>query len=151
MGVGTGVDVDVASDAPPGSGLGGSSALVTACVGALAALGDRALTRGVVETILFVWLFRPEQAWEEIHRGAQVRVPRFFRWILTYVTPLYLLVLFGVWAIQYSPTAFAMEGVPPDEVLWRWGARLLLLVSFGIICFAVRQACRSGVASGGHR
>jgi D-glycero-alpha-D-manno-heptose-7-phosphate kinase len=33
-----GLDVDVASDAPPGSGLGGSSALVTACVAALAAL-----------------------------------------------------------------------------------------------------------------
>jgi len=105
----------------------------------------------LVETILFVCLFRPEQAWEEIHRGAQVRVPQFFRWILTYVTPLYLLVLFGVWAIQYSPTAFAMEGVPPDEIPWRWGARLLLLGSFGIICFAVRQAFRSGVASGGHR
>ncbi len=41
IGVRTGVDVDIASDAPPGSGLGGSSALVTACVGALAALEDR--------------------------------------------------------------------------------------------------------------
>jgi D-glycero-alpha-D-manno-heptose-7-phosphate kinase len=53
MGVGTGVDVDVASDAPPGSGLGGSSALVTACVGALAALGDRALTRGEVARLAY--------------------------------------------------------------------------------------------------
>jgi D-glycero-alpha-D-manno-heptose-7-phosphate kinase len=39
-----GIDVDVASDAPPGSGLGGSSALVTACVGALAALEGRQLS-----------------------------------------------------------------------------------------------------------
>jgi D-glycero-alpha-D-manno-heptose-7-phosphate kinase len=44
MGVDSGVDVDIASDAPPGSGLGGSSALVTACVGALAALAERTLT-----------------------------------------------------------------------------------------------------------
>ena len=44
LGVPTGVDVDIASDAPPGSGLGGSSALVTACVGALAMLLDRAMT-----------------------------------------------------------------------------------------------------------
>jgi D-glycero-alpha-D-manno-heptose-7-phosphate kinase len=41
IGVATGVDVDIASDAPPGSGLGGSTALVTACVGALALLEDR--------------------------------------------------------------------------------------------------------------
>jgi D-glycero-alpha-D-manno-heptose-7-phosphate kinase len=44
LGAGAGVDVDIASDAPPGSGLGGSSALVTACVGALAALAERPMS-----------------------------------------------------------------------------------------------------------
>ena len=43
VGAGIGLDVDIASDAPPGSGLGGSSALVVACIGALAALAGRAL------------------------------------------------------------------------------------------------------------
>ena len=38
------VDLDVETDAPPGSGLGGSSALVTACVGALAALEGRPMS-----------------------------------------------------------------------------------------------------------
>ena len=42
VGVEGGLDMDVSSDAPPGSGLGGSSALVTAIVGGLAALGGRA-------------------------------------------------------------------------------------------------------------
>jgi SNF family Na+-dependent transporter len=102
-----------------------------------------------VETIMFVWLFRPEHAWEEIHRGAQVRMPRFFLWVLTYVTPLYLLVLFAVRAIQYSPAVFSMEGVSPNDVPWRWGARLLLLVFLGIICFAVHKAFRPGGAQGG--
>jgi neurotransmitter:Na+ symporter, NSS family len=41
-----------------------------------------------VETIMFVWLFRLERAWEEIYRGTQVRIPRFFLWVLTYVKPL---------------------------------------------------------------
>jgi D-glycero-alpha-D-manno-heptose-7-phosphate kinase len=44
LGAGAGVDVDIASDAPPGSGLGGSSALVTACLGALAALAKRPMS-----------------------------------------------------------------------------------------------------------
>jgi len=43
-GVHVGVDVEIRSEAPPGSGLGGSSALVTAVVAALAMLGDRPLT-----------------------------------------------------------------------------------------------------------
>src|SRR3954462_6263312 len=43
-GVHVGVDVEIRSEAPPGSGLGGSSALVTAVVAALAMLGRRRLT-----------------------------------------------------------------------------------------------------------
>jgi D-glycero-alpha-D-manno-heptose-7-phosphate kinase len=41
IGVDGGVDVEIRSDAPAGSGLGGSSALVTAVVGALLMLADR--------------------------------------------------------------------------------------------------------------
>ena len=48
-----GVEVDVASDAPPGSGLGGSSALVTACVGALAALDERPMSAFEVARIAY--------------------------------------------------------------------------------------------------
>lgn len=44
IGARCGIDVEVHSDAPPGSGLGGSSALVTAVVGALAAFGGRTFT-----------------------------------------------------------------------------------------------------------
>jgi D-glycero-alpha-D-manno-heptose-7-phosphate kinase len=53
MGVESGLDVDIASDAPPGSGLGGSSALVTACVGALAALSDRRLSSSDVAELSY--------------------------------------------------------------------------------------------------
>jgi D-glycero-alpha-D-manno-heptose-7-phosphate kinase len=44
IGVPGGVDVDIRSDAPPGSGLGGSTALVTACVAALAAAAGRSMS-----------------------------------------------------------------------------------------------------------
>ncbi|HZD16559.1 MAG TPA: GHMP kinase [Actinomycetota bacterium] len=53
VGVDVGLDVDIASDAPPGSGLGGSSALVTACVGALAMLGDLALSADEVARLSY--------------------------------------------------------------------------------------------------
>ena len=44
IGVASGVDMEIGSEAPPGSGLGGSSALVTAIVAALALLGERRLS-----------------------------------------------------------------------------------------------------------
>lgn len=54
MRVPTGIDVDIASDAPPGSGLGGSSALVTACVGALAMLTDRSMAPREVAELAYL-------------------------------------------------------------------------------------------------
>jgi D-glycero-alpha-D-manno-heptose-7-phosphate kinase len=53
LGAETGIDVAIASDAPPGSGLGGSSALVTACVGALAALDGRSMSRSEVARVAY--------------------------------------------------------------------------------------------------
>jgi D-glycero-alpha-D-manno-heptose-7-phosphate kinase len=53
MGVGGGVDVAIQSDAPAGSGLGGSSALVTAVVAALAALERRAITAGELARLCY--------------------------------------------------------------------------------------------------
>jgi D-glycero-alpha-D-manno-heptose-7-phosphate kinase len=44
IGVPTGVEMEIHSEAPPGSGLGGSSALVTAIVAALSLLVDRRLS-----------------------------------------------------------------------------------------------------------
>ena len=44
VGLDEGLDVDIESEAPPGSGLGGSSALVIGVVAALACLGERSLT-----------------------------------------------------------------------------------------------------------
>jgi D-glycero-alpha-D-manno-heptose-7-phosphate kinase len=44
VGVEGGIDMSIASEAPAGSGLGGSSALVSAVVGGLAALADRRMT-----------------------------------------------------------------------------------------------------------
>lgn len=53
MGVDSGLDVDIESDAPPGSGLGGSTALVTACVAALAMLTDRQLHREALARLAY--------------------------------------------------------------------------------------------------
>ncbi|HTG48243.1 MAG TPA: GHMP kinase [Actinomycetota bacterium] len=53
IGVPTGVDLEIRSDAPPGSGLGGSSALVTAVVAALAFLGERRMTAEEVARLAY--------------------------------------------------------------------------------------------------
>ena len=53
FGVSTGIDMEVRSDAPAGSGLGGSSALTTAIAGALAALQGTALRPGELAELCY--------------------------------------------------------------------------------------------------
>jgi NSS family neurotransmitter:Na+ symporter len=58
----------------------------------------------MVEVILFSWVFGLKKGWAELHQGAQIRVPAFFRFIMRYVTPVALLVIFFAWAWQADLT-----------------------------------------------
>lgn len=49
----------------------------------------------MVQIILFSWVFGIERGWKEAHQGAQIRIPGFYRFIMKYVAPTYLLVVFG--------------------------------------------------------
>ena len=42
------------------------------------------------EIFLFAWIFGMDKGWAEINRGADIRIPRFYRFVIKYVTPLLL-------------------------------------------------------------
>ena len=47
----------------------------------------------VGEAVLFAWVFGVDKGWVEMMRGADLKVPRFFYWIMKYVTPTLLIVI----------------------------------------------------------
>ncbi len=51
----------------------------------------------VLEVIVFMWIFTPAKAWESMHEGADLRIPEIFKFVMTYVTPLYLLYILAWW------------------------------------------------------
>jgi len=66
------------------------------------------------EAIIFSWIFGLERGWQEITRGADIAVPRAFRFIIRWVTPLFILVVFlgalfkpdgGDWGAAFSGLA----------------------------------------------
>jgi len=57
-------------------------------------------TLATIQIILFGWVFGIDKGWEELHRGAAFRVPRFFRVVLKYVCPAFLLTIFGMWLLK---------------------------------------------------
>jgi SNF family Na+-dependent transporter len=85
----------------------------------------------VIETILFVWVFRPDNAWRSIHEGADIRIVPLYKVIMTYVTPVYLVVLLAWWGVRDALPLLLLENVPPERVPY-------VIVSRGVlVAFAV--------------
>lgn len=52
-----------------------------------------------IQIILFAWVFGVERGLKEAHEGALIRIPAFFRPIMKFVTPLFLLTVFVFWIL----------------------------------------------------
>jgi neurotransmitter:Na+ symporter, NSS family len=52
----------------------------------------------MVEIICFSWVFGVDRGIKEAHHGALMKIPGFYRVVLKYVTPTYLLVVFAAFA-----------------------------------------------------
>lgn len=48
----------------------------------------------LVETVLFAWVFGIKRGWYEINAGGDIQVPAVFKYIILYVTPIMLIVVF---------------------------------------------------------
>ena len=48
----------------------------------------------MLETILFSWIFGMDKGWREITTGADIKVPNIYKYIIKYVTPLMLIIIF---------------------------------------------------------
>jgi hypothetical protein len=81
------------------------------------------------ETILFAWVFGMDRGWAEIMLGAQLKVPRFFYYVIKYVTPTFLLLILT--ASAFTPKAgweayikAAFGGAPAPA--WEWSGGSLV-------------------------
>lgn len=102
------------------------------------------------EILIFAYALGINKGWEEIIRGADIRVPIIFKYIIKGVTPVYLLFIFGFWLLDSGGAidVLTMKGVKAEDVPYRWGARLLMLVFIGVICAMVARAWKARAARG---
>jgi neurotransmitter:Na+ symporter, NSS family len=94
----------------------------------------------MVEVILFMWVFKPENAWRSLHEGADIRLPNFARFIMTYVTPVYLLVLFSWWAVVDAWPILTLQRAVPENVPYIHFSRAVMLLIFVTCAILVRIA-----------
>jgi hypothetical protein len=96
----------------------------------------------LIETILFMWVFGPDNAWHELHEGASIRIPRIFKFIMTYVTPVFLLVMMAWWIKQDALPTLLYQGVPADQHATRTASRLVMVGILVLQLFLIRAAWR---------
>jgi len=86
---------------------------------------------GFIELIMFMWLFGGTNAWNEINRNGFIKVPRFFYYILRYVTPVFLIIIISWWSYEYLPSKF-------EKAPWNiWLARIWLVGLFVMLTVLV--------------
>ncbi len=92
---------------------------------------------GAIESVLFAWVFGMDKAWDELHTGSDIRIPRFYRFIIKYVTPAFLILILGFWLVQEGFSTLLMKGVDPARMPFIIGTRVLLVNLFAILVFLV--------------
>lgn len=105
----------------------------------------------MVQIICFAWVFGIERGWKEAHMGAQMRIPAFYKPIMKYVAPLYLIVVF--FAFCYQNLGSWLDAVAAEPL--RQGALLLigavLLLLFVCTWIGERRWRANGMDLDGHR
>lgn len=69
-----------------------------------------------IESILFAWVFGIDRGWNELMHGAQLKVPRIFRFVMKWVTPPILVAVLVFWFLD----AIMTNSLAPTPTL-HWG------------------------------
>jgi len=85
-----------------------------------------------LEVVLLMWVFGPTRAWNEIHQGADIRIPRVFKFIMTFVTPLALLAMLVEWGRSVAWPILKLE-VDPNGNAYSDAGQDYALVARGIM------------------
>ncbi len=93
-----------------------------------------------VETILFAWVFGMDRAWTELHAGSDITIPRFYRFIIKYVTPLFLLFILGFWLVEDWLPVMLLKGVSRTDLPFVLSTRLGLVLLFLVLMIMVRHS-----------
>lgn len=112
--------------------------------------------QGMMIVLLFSWVIGIDKSWREMHRGALLRVPDFFRFVLRYITPLYLGVIFAIFvldsilgwnfsftAAQFQPTGYVRDligdSASPVARLSVGFILVMMSVAIGLVALAGRR------------
>ena len=97
-----------------------------------------------IEIIMFSFVFGIDRGWKELHNGADIRIPPIFKFIMKWVTPLFLITLLTWWGFtQAIPTFFMQNVADPTTIPYLWVSRLILAMLIVVGLLLIRRAWSS--------
>lgn len=86
----------------------------------------------LIEVILFMWVFGGNNAWKEMHKGCDVKIPEVFYFIMKYITPVYILGLLFAWGFQDGWSILTMANNPASIHPYIFATRVGMLAVTGL-------------------
>jgi len=98
-----------------------------------------------IEIIIFAYFLGVRKGFEEMHHGADMKVPKLYRYVIRYITPTYLIAILVVWGYQEWISVVFMRNIS-DPMQFRFVllTRILLLLIFGTLILLIVKANRRG-------
>jgi len=109
---------------------------------------------GLIEVLLFVFVFGVDRGWRELHEGGHIRIPTIFKYVVKYVTPVFLAGILVSWLATDGWRKLAM--IKPDgsllyndsAIYWALATRGMYLALIAVTCLLVHRAWRRKAAAG---
>ena len=90
----------------------------------------------LIEVIMFGWVMGIDKAWENLNRGAAIKIPPFFKYIIKYITPLMLIFLLVAWGITDAPS-YILEA---NSFIWI--ERIIMMFVIILLLFLIFMASK---------
>ncbi|MCX7941383.1 MAG: sodium-dependent transporter [Endomicrobia bacterium] len=97
---------------------------------------------GCVESILFSWVYGIDTAWEEMHSGADIKLPKIYKFVIKYITPVVLIVILISYLITDGINIILLRNVDKEILPVVIFTRIYLLTIFVMLAVMVREAWR---------
>jgi hypothetical protein len=90
-----------------------------------------------VQVICFGWVFGVDKGLAEAQHGAQMRIPGIFRFVIKYLAPAYLIVIFVGFLVQSLPDTTAADGTVTPGWISRIAADSTIQLSLGVMLASI--------------
>ncbi len=95
---------------------------------------------GTIEAILFSWVFGIDRAWDEMHAGSDLTLPRFYRFVIKYITPSLLVIILVFWFIREAKDVVLMKNISAEVMPYIIFTRFVLFALLVAIAWLVHIA-----------